>query len=762
MRKLYVLLAGFALVMASLPVNARPVSPDVANFTFTIDATGNNVSFTNTSSIGNEPGTRTAYWSFGDGSSQWTGALDGTQYHYQSPGAYTVCLKIFRHTSNTNDSVLTSQVCKTVTIESVCQANFESVASTSTALGKYFVAQPWHSQDKKPVRICWTFGDNHDTCVQYTTTYTGTYGTYHLYAQPGIYNVCVDILYDGGCEAHSCHTIQTGEADSCHANFESTATSPDATGKYFIAQPWHNHNKKPVQVCWTFGDNRDTCIQYSTSYTGPYAVYHVYVQQGSYNVCATILYDGGCEAHSCHTIHTNEQDSCRADFQPIAANSTALREYFIAQPWHNHNKKPLRICWTFGDNRDTCIQYSTSYTGPYAIYHEYAQPGSYTVCVNILYDGGCEAHSCHTLQTGVPDSCSADFERIPTTSTNVLSTSFRALPWNNHNKKPSQICWTFGDGSDTCINYGQDYSGAYVINHNYQQAGQYEVCVKIRYYGGCEARKCKLVNIPNENACTVNIFEITPSINSLLRSFYASVVSAPNHPVSQICWTFGDGTDTCIVATSSNPPDLAIHHTYPGPGVYRICVRVVFQGGCVAENCHEIVIRNPNDICGGYMTDSLIAPRAFKFKGFSIHSPADAVISYHWSFGDGTIAIGQEVTHTYNTGGEFRVCLTILTQMGCETRICNTVRVVGSNQTGLVLSPNPVVNTLHALFYSNMTETVTIKIINSNGVAVRAYTRNAIIGANNWDFDLSTLLTGVYLFSIQSPNQQASALFLKQ
>src|SRR5436190_1341229 len=130
MRKLYVLLAVLSSALMSSQSHARTFSPDVANFTFTIEPATNNVTFTN----------------------------------------------------------------------------------TSTTLGKYFVAQPQHSQNKKPVRICWTFGDNDDTCIQYSTTYTGAYGVYHLYGQPGAYNVCVKILYDGGCEAHECHVIQTGEA----------------------------------------------------------------------------------------------------------------------------------------------------------------------------------------------------------------------------------------------------------------------------------------------------------------------------------------------------------------------------------------------------------------------------------------------------------------------------------------------------------------------------------------------------------------------
>ena len=161
------------------------------------------------------------------------------------------------------------------------------------------------------------------------------------------------------------------------------------------------------------------------------------------------------------------------------------------------------------------------------------------------------------------------------------------------------------------------------------------------------------------------------------------------------------------------------------------------------------------------MTDSMIGPRTFKFKAFAIHNPNDPVISYRWTFGDGTSAVGPEVTHTYNAGGEYRVCLTIVTQSGCETKICNTVRVPGNNQAILQLSPNPVINILHALFLSTHNETVTIKIINSSGVVVRTFTRPAVVGANNWDFDLATLLPGTYLFSVQSPNQQASAIFIK-
>jgi len=762
-----------------------------------------------------------------------------------------------------------SYKCKLVQIGDAdsCRANFEELASTSNALGKYFIAQPWHSQNKKPVRICWNFGDNHDTCIQYLTTYTGTYGAFHLYDHPGTYNVCVNILYDGGCESHYCRSVpvDSPHPDSCRADFEKLLTTTNNplhvyyralpwhnnnkkpeqvcwsfgdnhdtcinydpaiasnyivshnyanTGIYnvcvrikyqggciaykckpvqvgliivldscradferlpltsvndtllahFRALPWNNHNKKPARICWSFGDGRDTCIQYPENYTGAYVVGHHYNHPGTYEVCVKINYYGGCEARKCKLIQIGEPDSCRADFEAGLISSTPLGRHFTAIPWSNHNKKPVYICWNFGDNHDTCIHYSNIFSGPYGVNHTYANAGQYEVCVKIIYDGGCEARKCKLVQVGEPDSCRADFERLPPDAVNdLLFAHFRALPWNNHNKKPALICWTFGDGRDTCIQYSENYTGTYIVGHHYNHPGNYEVCVKINYYGGCEARKCRIVNILTYNdSCRVHIFEIAPSVTSLTRGFYF-VASAGSGQPKRICWYFGDGADTCIMVDSNATQiPYSIRHTYLAPGVYRACVKVLFRNGCIAEDCKEVVIRSLTDICGGYYTDSLINPHTYLFKGFSIHNPNDAVVSYRWTFGDGTTGTGQQITHTYNAPGIYRVCLLINTEHGCETRICNDVRIAGATQSILQLSPNPVVNILHVLFYSAYTETVTIRIINSNGVVVRTYTRNAVVGPNSWDLDESGLLAGVYSLVVQSPGQFASGVFLKQ
>jgi PKD repeat protein len=767
MRKLYALLAGFILSLASnTNADAKNVSPDVANFTFTVVTPNNNVLFTNTSTIGSEPGIRRAYWHFGDGSIQMTGPLENTRHHYQVAGTYTVCLKIYRYRPNMADSILSAQVCKTVVIQTACTAGFVTLNVAANPLLKYFVAQPSHNQHKKPVRVCWRFGDGRDTCINYPAGYNGAYGVSHLYGQPGNYNVCVNILYDGGCRAEECRQVEVIVPDSCRADFVRLPVTPHNNPRsvVFKALPWHNNNKKPARICWQFGDGRDTCINYTNSYTGQYTVNHTYRNTGLYEVCVKILYFGGCEARKCKPIQVGRPDSCRADFERIPSpNADPRRAYFKALPWHNNNKKPQTICWRFGDGQDTCINYPANYSGQYVVTHNYQHRGLYEVCVKIEYFGGCEARKCKEIQIGERDSCSADFERGPNPGTSPLTVGLKALPWNNNNRKPSRVCWNFGDGRDTCINYPENYTGLYNVVHTYPHPGQYEVCVKIFYYGACEARKCKTIVVPPPPVnCTVRLFEITPSITSLVRGFLAVPHSDSARRPERVCWYFGDGEDTCIMINPQQPiPNLFIRHTYPAPGIYRACVKVRFRGGCIAEDCREVIIRPASNLCGGYMTDSLSGPRTFKFKGFSIHNPNDEVLSYRWTFGDGTSALGREVTHTYNHGGNYEVCLYIKTRLGCETRICKTVRVPGNNQPALQLAPNPVINVLNVAFSATHTEQVNIKILNAMGNQVSTSVRNVNVGPNNWNHDLSNMMPGVYSYIVQSPNQLASALFIK-
>lgn len=277
-------------------------SPDTGNFTFSVDAPTFTVSFTNISTLGDEPGDRKAFWNFGDGKRETTGALHNIQHPYSVAGSYSVCLRIFRYRSHL-DSVLTVEVCKTVIIEPSCGVDFERMpgASVNNPLRTEFKAQPFSNTHKKPSKICWIFGDGRDTCINYPENYTGVYAVAHTYAHNGQYEMCVKVLYYGGCEARKCRLVSIVTPDNCSAGFirQPGGSINNPLRTEFKALPLHNNNKKPSRICWTFGDGHDACINYSETYSGGYTVSHTYATAGEYKVCEKIIYFGGCEKSVC-------------------------------------------------------------------------------------------------------------------------------------------------------------------------------------------------------------------------------------------------------------------------------------------------------------------------------------------------------------------------------------------------------------------------------------------------------------------------------
>ncbi len=551
------------------------------------------------------------------------------------------------------------------------------------------------------------------------------------------------------------------------ARFQVQATSPNAFN--FINQSGLNGDFNR-RAHWFFGDG-------TRQLTGPLAsTAHTYAAAGTYTICLKIYRilsntDSVLTGEVCHAVTVQSTvppaDSCRAQFTDTSSTNSPLVKRFVAQPWHNNGKRPEQICWNFGDGSDTCITYNPGTTSNYVAEHAYAQAGSYPVCVTIRYQGGCVSTYCRNLNVNQPPSvtCTAGYS-VQLDSTRPRWRKFTALPSHSQQRKPVRICWTWGDGTDTCVQYLATFNGPYVAEHTYQGSGSYTACVRILYDGGCESQSCNtiIVNAPTTppaDTCYVNLAEVPANSYSPVRSFYVGTV--PNKIPYRICWTFGDGTDTCInLSNPVDPQSLTIQHTYPGPGVYVTCAKLWYNGGCIVQKCKEVRILSTTNLCGGYITDSALNAHEFRFRGFSIMNPSDAVISWYWSFGDGTAAAGQNVSHSYTAPGNYQVCLTIRTSLGCETRICKRVNVTGTVQSALVLTPNPVTTNLHAVFQSTATQSVNIGIFNSNGIQVRSYVRSAVTGTNTWDFDVATLPAGIYSVRVNSASQLASAIFFKQ
>jgi len=512
MRKLY-LLTSFILSLFNLAY-----SQDTANFTFTIGP-NNEVSFTNTSHLHGDA-TKKAVWLFGDGVKQVTPPLANTSHQYGSTGTYTACLKIYRYSNSLNDSVVSSDVCKTITIlnnssPDSCRVEFSNAGSSATLLTQVFIDKPWHNNQKRPEQICWNFGDGHDTCIKYDPTLSNNYAVYHSYAKPGQYNVCTRVRYQGGCVSEYCHVISTG--DECKADFTMEPVTASPLSRHFVAQPWHIQQKKPVRVCWDFGDGVSECKQYLTSNTEPYAINHIYTRPGQYNVCVSILYDGGCESKNCKAIVIETPpapaDSCFVNVFEVATNLNSLERHFYAGTMQD--RRPEKICWIFGDGKDTCISIPNPLaTQSLVIGHLYPAPGVYHVCVKVRYANGCEAQKCREVEIRSLSNVCGGY--IVDSLINRRTFAFKGFSIQNQNDHVVNWRWTFGDGSS---------SNDRNVTHSYATSGKFEVCLYIKTDLACETRICKQVVAQGE---TKPILQLAPNpVTTTLHAIFLSVLQEP-------------------------------------------------------------------------------------------------------------------------------------------------------------------------------------------------------------------------------------------
>jgi hypothetical protein len=185
-----------------------------------------------------------------------------------------------------------------------------------------------------------------------------------------------------------------------------------------------------------------------------------------------------------------------------AVEGSGLSKKIFVVPQHHAQKKPVKICWTFGDGKQDCNEYSTTYTGYYNINHTYTKAGEYKTCIRVVYADGCVAEKCDIVTvkkemiTSVPK-CNVKVDE--TTRSKVdLYRSFVIVP--TFTRQPEKICLRFGDGTDSCYIPSQPFiNESSAITHLYPAPGVYRFTIVVWFTGGCIAEQIRQVKISDRN-----------------------------------------------------------------------------------------------------------------------------------------------------------------------------------------------------------------------------------------------------------------------
>jgi PKD repeat protein len=195
--------------------------------------------------------------------------------------------------------------------------------------------------------------------------------------------------------------------------------------------------------------------------------------------------------------------------------------------------------------------------------------------------------------------------------------------------------WDFGDG-------GRGSGGT--TQHAYSKAGTYVVRLTLVDPFGRTASVSQSINVGAGVAPTAAfVFSPTNPLPTQQVFFNASASRpAPGRTLTNFRWDFGDGTSGSGVQTS---------HVYAQPGTYNVTLVVTDDVGRTATVSQGVTILTDNPVA-----DFTFAP-ASPIVGRTI-------VSYSWSFGDGTSGSGVAVTKSYASAGTRNVTLTVTDSTG--------------------------------------------------------------------------------------------------
>ncbi len=376
----------------------------------------------------------------------------------------------------------------------------------------------------------WSFGDGY---------YDYGNGTTHIYNIPGHYLVTLSIndSSSGTCSSTFSDSIVVTGTIICNMNgYVSTQSASCTTCANGIATATvYSGGTAPYAYSWNAGGNPT-----SQSNTG--------LIPGSYTVTVT-------DANSCVQTFTgvvaSRDTNCMASF---TKTQTAANTIQFTSNSHNVSSNTW-YSWNYGDGT------SNMYASMSAPSHVYSVPGIYTVCLDISDSSSgpgpfCSSHYCDTVRVTGSIICSLNV------SVNATGTT----------------CSTCHDGSANTTESGGTFpltyswsTGATTGSVSGLAAGTYTVCVTDA--NGCNTCQPFTIGLMHCNAYfTVMADTLNPG------DYIANNYSFGTGPVN-CYWNWGDGTRDSTASPS---------HTYPGPGLYDICLTIFDSTGCSSTFCDSI------------------------------------------------------------------------------------------------------------------------------------------------------------------------------
>ncbi len=170
------------------------------------------------------------------------------------------------------------------------------------------------------------------------------------------------------------------------------------------------------------------------------------------------------------------------------------------------------------------------------------------------------------------------------------------------------------------------------------------------------------------NSNVVNVqFNATPVVNFSATTVCQGVstqftdLTAQPATITSWSWIFGDGTPN---SNQQNPT-----HQYAAAGTYNVTLNVTFNNGCIGTVTLPVdVMPNPT---ADFSSALACADVASALTDLSTVAAPSVINAWQWDIlDDGSVEyVTQNANHTFGTGGNYNVNLTVITDAGCTDNV---------------------------------------------------------------------------------------------
>lgn len=399
-----------------------------------------------------------------------------------------------------------------------------------------------------------------------------------------------------------------------------------------------NSNGSPATYNWDFGDGTTSTNQNPQ---------HIYAAAGLYNVTLIVTNSFGCSKTLTKQNYISISTGVDASFT-YTAPAGCVAPQVVNFTNTSTGTGTLTYAWNFGDG-GTSTQTSPSYL--------YNNNGSYTVQLIVTNATGCtdtfSMLNVVNLGTNNP-SFTAPISICKDESFSLTNTSSPA---------PTSVVWYFGDGTTSTV---------LSPTKSYAAAGTYNIKM-VASFGNCLDSVSKTITVLAKPSTLFSGSPLVACQPSLLVNFNNQTINA-----TSVFWDFGDGS----TSTNNNPS-----HTYTSYGSFTVTLITLNANGCkdTLVKANYVVIQKPT-ISFNNLPQQGCAPFTWTF-GATVNS-VTPIISYLWSFGDGTTSTSATPTHTF-PAGLYDIQVIVTTQGGCTDTlfISEGIRVSEKPQAGFFATP---------------------------------------------------------------------------